>query len=409
MDVLSNKNNIYQNNDTHIVFANLEPTKKILLTDYDDAKSSTTWCCNSKLGRNCVRVFITGIFSFAGPIFAGLVPRTGPLVVGGLLSGIGNGLSALFSREKEMSYLIKKRLINDFPKVVTKLTHLNERTTSLFKILKLPLNSHETNILIEDLEHIVHESSILEKQEKLFFVWRTINRRNAIRLLAAGILPAVGGLLGGFLPTVGGVIGGGILCGIGNGLSTALTYELNHEALIKRRAVKELPKLLKIIQQKEEELVALIQRINDLKPDLLINYMPNISPPIFLDGDEDESICALYGMRSLRNLTGVNVSCWLSTGGLWVSTFYSKIPGVIVGSSMGAFANMISTWFSWEDIVDRKIEKVGKDNFQKMALKVMEVSYHISSLKTYIEKLEGEIIAIKSEVDNFKDASQETT
>ena len=375
------------NSDYVIEFAILEPTARVSITEFEETIDPTSWCCGQRLGRNFVRVSSAGILSTAGALITGFFPVGLPVFAGGAVSGIGNGASTWLAWEKKETRLLEARMMTDLPKVTTKIESISLRVNSILDTVQLILKEKDLNILAEDLEEVVHESSILDDDNKLPFFWNTKHRRNFIRLCIAGSFSAAGGWLGGFVPKTGGIIAGGILSGIGNAISTWLAYEQTNDAVIEKRALEEFPKLVEIAQKTEEKLLSIIERIKALKPAFLIDYKPIIATQVVATEEEECGRC-VWGLREERNFWYINLAGWMSASGGWVAGLYPTIAGILIGGALGASANSLSTWLAFEKINDEEIERIATEDFPKIALNIIDLHQRVMGLEAYVALLE---------------------
>ncbi|MBA2727966.1 MAG: hypothetical protein H0U49_07325 [Parachlamydiaceae bacterium] len=390
MNVISIENNNTQaHHDEFYEIASLKTTNKICLTELEDTYDNTGWCGGSRLGRNILRVATAAILSACGTWYAGFAPTPRGIIFGGLLSGTGNGVSTWISWETKKKHFMEVRMMTDFPKVVAKVETLNERTLCLNEAMNIAENAIEFNNTKANLERTEQESCIKRVQDSISCFFHHRYLPNFMRLLAAGGFSGAGGWLGGFVTSPGGIVGGGILSGIGNALSTSLAYEHTDDAEIRKRAFKELPKLLIDVEESEAKLLAVIERIITLQPNLLIKFKEHSSLPV-LKKDCYEDTDRFFWEKSFRNVCYVNIAGWMSFGGGLISGFYSKTPGIILGGAVSAFANAISTRLAWEKKNDQKVERIAMEDFPIVVKKVADIFQKITSLETFVDRLEKE-------------------
>lgn len=384
---------LVENHDDHfneMEMGNLCDSKnKLSLTKLDDVVNPNTWCYHSIAGRNIVRISTAAILSTAGAWLAGLLPTNEMIGVGGGICGIGNGASTWLGWESKIVHLIHSRMRADFPKIVKKTSQMSERIFSLVDTINAFENNKEA-ISLPDHFQEVEAISIQEKQQALPWICSTRNRRNCIRLFVAGGFSGAGGYWGGFDTSVTGVISGGILGGIGNALSTWLAYEQEHDEITKKRALDQLPKLVEMTEALEGRLETVVNFINILRPQLIVNHQSSFSPQSFLKEMDEEDAWICMETRERRNFVYVNVAGWMSAGGGWVSGYYPQPAGIVIGGTMGAVANAISTWLAWEKKHDKEIEKIAIHDFPQLVLKITEIYHLVSALESYVAVLAKE-------------------
>lgn len=377
-------------NDFVIEMRNLE---SISLTKLEETENPSPWCYGSRTAKNITRVAFAGTLSAIGTWIPGFLPTTGAIVTGGMISGIANSASTCLAWENKTTRLIEARMITDFPKVVEKLNDLNERINCLIQAINLFNDDKEKQILIKIFETTASDVSPETEKDERPFIWQLRTGRNIARVCIAGSFSGAGSWLSGFESSIGGIIGGGVLSGVGNAFSTWFAYEKTNEAIIEKRALKDLPKLLEVAEETEKKLLDLIERIKTLNPDILMNYHPSLTPSSVLEEVEEEiGVCCIGDEREERNFWYVNVAGWMSAGGGWLAGFYPKNTGIAIGGAMGATANMISTWLAWERVNEEQVEKTVMNDFPKVVLKMIEISSKVLCVNTYLDLLEKENI-----------------
>ncbi len=308
--------------------------------------------------RNLARVTLAGGLSFAGGCVSGFVPSIAGITAGGIISGVGNGVSTWLAWEKKKDHLLESRIITDFPKLAKKVTDLNSLIDRV--------NVTYSDTINEPLQ------IPLSKPSHPWF-WATKDRRNFVRVFVAGALSAAGGWLGGFAPTTEGIILGSFLGGIGNAVSTWLAFEQVNDDLIETSAKELLPKLQQIVKDSEAQLTILMDRVKALGITLL--------PPIEQATEDPTSLPPqCLKTRNQRNFVYVNTAGWLSAAGGWISGFVPDTSGILVGGAVGAAANSISTWLAWEKETDKEIERTVLHDFPKVILKIAMLTQRIQTL-----------------------------
>lgn len=342
--------------------------------DAEFAKKTTLGCLDSRIRDNLFRVFAAGGLSFAGAVLAGLVPTTWGIIGGAALSGIGNGASTYLAWEKDNKKLIEARYLRDLPALMTsvdateqKLARLIERVQAVQEVIIEAEGERASTALGE--ERPVHSAC---------FRYRA--QRNLIRILTAGGLSAVGGWLGGFVTSATGVTFGGILGGIGNGLSTWLAFEKKNEEAIREHALNTLPQLFAIAEEADLKLVALIERIKEIHPEIIMDFSDIEGPQNEIEQDPHA-----FAKRIAKNTTYVNIAGWLSAVGGLIAGFAPNTAGILVGGVTGGAANSISTWLAWEGPNDKAVERTEVEVFQASVLKIVSLAAKIQTLQEIVD------------------------
>lgn len=344
--------------------------------DDDRLQENSSCCCiNHRNKRNFWRVSIAGGLSMAGGWLAGFLPTTAGIIGGAVLSGVGNGASTWLAWEQKNKKIIEARLMTDLPAFDAQ---INAFDNNLTQICERVVNVYKQNIATnkEDL-NAVNELLTVEPKNMPCF-WNGRMRRNFIRLFVAGGLSAVGGWIGGFYPTVAGTTVGGILGGIGNGLSTWLAFEKKNQRITEEDALQILPRLIEIMDENEKSLIGIINRIKDVRPEILMDFNQASAEEVEDDAEETSSCCS---SRCGRNVTYVNIAGWLSGAGGAVAGFFPNAAGIISGGIMGGAANSISTWLAWENPNDREIDRRVLEDFPNLVTKVAVIYSKIHTLK----------------------------
>lgn len=361
----------------------LPPYSHIKLTELDvnAIPPDATFCClDTRIKRNICRVLFAGTLSAVGAGLIGFLPTIEGIVCGGFLSGVGNAVSTWLAWERKRDYFIEQRITCDYPLLEAKVHLIDESLYALANQLK--------SIYSESIENFPHDEdnplpSVLENKA-LPWLWKTRNRRNFIRLFLAGAIPAAAACIGGFVPTTAGIIANGVLSGLGNSLSTWQAYEKSSEKNLRKSAIELLPKLVAIAEKEEQNLAALIQRVNTLFPEIIQrlevpdkkNCRTNLA----------KKSCCLIKTRQRRNMLYVNSAGWLSGAGGWIGGFVPDTPGILVGSALGGIANTLSTWLSWEKAHDGQVENILKNEFPKLTAKILAISKRTHFLFALLQK-----------------------
>lgn len=351
---------------------------EIELTQLDSeriAQNSSIWCLNSRNKRNFARVTLASSLTTAGSWLTGFVPNIWGLIGGGILSGVGNGASTWLDWETKTQSLIRARSIDDFSKVKSKVHSIEKRVSCLMQ--------HFQMISPNEVTELAKQEEESEDESRKNCLCPIRNRRNFIRVFVAGALSGAGGALSGFNTTLVGILVGGILAGIGNGVSTWVTFENPNDSSIKKRMLNELPNLVQLIQENEEKLFQLMVKVNSVSQ--VSSFNNEIAQDrSFVENEADESSFWAIRTRCRRNFIYVNTAGWISATGDWLRGFFPNIQGILIGSALGAVANSMSAWLRWEKKDDRHIEQVAVREFPVLASKIARLSRQITFLQTTV-------------------------
>ena len=230
--------------------------------DDDPAFTSSCWFYRYRLRRNLTRVTFAGALSCIGALLAGFDPSLLGIFFGGLIAGVGNGVSTWLDWEKESSQEIKQRLCDDFEQVTHRIdaikAHMRQASTAQIQgggeadaedsasSPRSLSSSSQATTADDDWA----STSSAEDGDRDCFGCSVRHRRNALFLFIAGSLSAVGGWIGGFeASSAWGVIIGAVLSGVGNSVSTALFLEEKDEAKVKCAAREGVPALTKKVNE----------------------------------------------------------------------------------------------------------------------------------------------------------------
>jgi hypothetical protein len=242
---------------------------EVVLKEFDECMNyRENWCCGSRLGRNFLRVFTAAFLSFGGAVLAGFNSTIAGIIVGGFISGIGNGASTWLAWEKKEKHFVNVRLMNDFPRVANMVDELDDKLTYIINTYdqKEKVDEHVKNI---DIPKILKEADITVQHR---FYWMLRLGKNYARLLFAGGLSSAGGWVGGFFLSIPGIIGGALLGGLGNGISTWLAYEQPFDIITTKRALRDLPILLNILKETDTRMSNIVDRLRFIKSDIQLNF-----------------------------------------------------------------------------------------------------------------------------------------
>jgi hypothetical protein len=359
------------------------------LTKADDEglaeRPQSWWCFRTRHRRNVCRVVLAGGLSAAGGWLASFAPTHAGIINGGILGGVGNAASTWLAWEKKNQLVLEKRIINDFRTLAQRIhlidTHLSHLVAHVDKIFPLFENAVQT------IKPTIQLPPAQSKHRM---------RDNIKNVLIAGGLSTAGGLVAGLITSDNeaivntAILAGGVLGGVGNAVSTWLAYEQIDDKLIKTRGMEDLPKLIQIVEQKEEELINLIKEVSTISiytPPIL----QSIERPPFLANSEEEILASnacLTATRGRRNAIYINTAGWLSAGGGWLASYVPTVPGIVLGSTLSGFANSVSTWLAWENINDEEVERTVKKDFPKVEAKINEIALKIIGLTKRLKETE---------------------
>lgn len=239
--------------------ARVEVLAKRILTNSENLPSPSVLgtadthsaCLKRRWQRNFVRIFVAGGLSAAGGWLGGFVTSAPGVIVGGILGGVGNGLSTWLAFEKKNDRALRENALEHIPRLSE---ILQEKTQALEELIKRIQNQNPEILLDAHQEPVA-----LENEEEI--EPRCQPNRLAVNVTyvnIAGWLSAAGGVVAGYEPNPGGILVGGFLGGAANSLSTWLAWENPHDREVTQLFEEEFPQLV----LKVSRVAALIDALN---------------------------------------------------------------------------------------------------------------------------------------------------
>lgn len=248
-------------------FARLVERVQEIVIEVDSEPASTTLgeerpehsaCFRYRAQRNLIRILTAGGLSAVGGWLGGFVTSATGVTFGGILGGIGNGLSTWLAFEKKNEEAIREHALNTLPQLFEIAEEAELKLVSLIERIK---EIHPEIIL--DFSDIEGAQNAVERDPHAF-AKRIVKNTTYVNI--AGWLSAVGGLIAGFAPNTAGILVGGITGGAANSISTWLAWEGPNDQEIERTEAEVFQALvLKIVRLAAK--IQTLQEIVDPEPE----------------------------------------------------------------------------------------------------------------------------------------------
>ncbi len=237
----------------------------LFITKELEKANSSRWMLNT------ARISVAGGMSCAGGLIGGILnTQIAGVILGSVLSGMGNGLSTWLAfeqlndritRKTALEYLQTLKDLNQ--KNEKDLDNLIERTKMLYPNTLIALDTIEPTqpILEKKLDHAMTTPTSSNRLWDLLMGSR--RKRNFVYVNAAGWLSGAGASISAFKSDLIGVCFGSLLGGAANGLSTWLAWENLNDKEVERIVLQDFPQVIEKTCKLSKEILRLSECIEN--------------------------------------------------------------------------------------------------------------------------------------------------